>query len=100
MAQEQILALVVSSGVIGAFLSPAITFLKNVFKLNTGESTPTKRRLKLFLSILTSIGGGILVLVMTSSISGTTIENLLMSIGLCFTSATIVYNVYWKDMEN
>lgn len=92
MSTEQLTNMLVAGGVVGVFLDPFITFIKTRFDLEH------HRRIKSAISIITSLLGGVIVVV----IAGLPVENLsniLVAGGTVFASATITYNLYWKDVE-
>lgn len=97
MSTEEITALVAVSGIVGVLLNPLISFLKRIFGLEEGEQTEAKRRVKFVLSVITSIGGGVLVAILSGFSFDGNLTNILISTGLVFTAASVVYNLYWKD---
>lgn len=98
--QELILALLGSSGLVGSFLVPFISFLKGVFRLDENPQTVTKRRVKTFLSIATSLVSGVLVVLVIGDPQIVNIEGLLLSSAIVFTSATIAYKTFWQDTDS
>lgn len=89
----QLATLIATTGAVGLVLNPVISFLKEFFKLNE-EQNRTK---KVVLSFITSVGGGILVASYLGQFIYDSLVNLLASIALVFTAATLIYNTYWKD---
>lgn len=97
--QQMIVTLLASSGIVGTLLVPLISFLKGLFKLDEEPSTPTKTRIKTVLSLVTSIGGGVLVVNLMGEPVVGNLEGLLIAGAVVFTSATIIYKTFWQDSK-
>lgn len=98
MTSEQIGLVLASSGAVGTLIVPLITFLKTFFKLN-GMVQGWRRVFKMFLSLVTSLLAGVLVVAVSGLFVVTTLASVLIAGGVIFTSASIVYNLYWRDSE-
>lgn len=99
MSQQEIVNLLITSGTVGAVLTPVISFLKGVFKLEEGEHTDTKRRIKLALSVVTSIGGALLATQLAGALLVDSLSNLVVTATVVFSASAIVYNAFWKDTK-
>lgn len=97
--QEAIAALLASSGLVGTLLVPFISFLKGFFKLDEEPQTVTKSRIKTVLSLITSIGGGVVVVNLMGEPVLNTVQGLLLAGGIVFTAATIIYKTFWEETK-